>query len=65
MMVLDLRVVRLDHGRVGIAQSVWRYLADLGCCVTVVPMLIGLFRRVQFHDRLSKSRLIGGRGGAS
>jgi Zn-dependent protease with chaperone function len=65
MMVLDLRVVRIDRGRVGIAQSVWRYVADLGCCITVVPLLIGLFRRVQLHDRLSKSRLIGGRSGAN
>lgn len=65
MMVLDLRVVRLDRGRVGIAQSAWRYAVDLGCCITVIPLLLGLFRRVQLHDRLSKSRLIGGRTGSS
>ena len=64
MMVLDLRVVRLDRGRVGIAQSVWRYFAGLCCAVSVVPVLIGFFRRVQVHEWLSKSRLIGGRTGA-
>jgi uncharacterized RDD family membrane protein YckC/Zn-dependent protease with chaperone function len=63
MMVLDLRVVRLDHGRVGIAQCVWRYVLALCCTLLVVPMLIGFFRRLQLHDRFSASRLIGGRTG--
>ncbi len=63
MMVLDLRVVRLDHGRVGIAQSLWRYFLALCCVFLVVPLLIGLVRRMQLHDRYSKSRLIGGRTG--
>jgi Zn-dependent protease with chaperone function/uncharacterized RDD family membrane protein YckC len=65
MMVLDLRVVRLDHGRVGIAHSVWRYFLALCSTLIVVPVLFGLFRRVQLHDRWSKSRLIGGRTGLS
>jgi hypothetical protein len=65
MMVLDLRVVRLDHGRVGIAHSVWRYFLAWCSTLIVVPVLFGLFRRVQLHDRWSKSRLIGGRTGLS
>jgi uncharacterized RDD family membrane protein YckC len=65
MMVLDLRVVRLDHGRVGIAQSLWRYVVALCSSLIVLPLLIGVFRRRQLHDRLSKSRLIGGRTGLS
>jgi uncharacterized RDD family membrane protein YckC len=63
MMVLDLRVVRLDHGRVGIAQSIWRYFVALCSTVLVVPLLLGVVRRLQLHDRYSKSRLIGGRTG--
>jgi uncharacterized RDD family membrane protein YckC/Zn-dependent protease with chaperone function len=65
MMVLDLRVVRLDHGRVGIAQCVWRYFIALCSSLIVLPLLIGVFRRTQLHDRFSKSRLIGGRTGLS
>ena len=63
MMVLDLRVVGLDHGRVGVAQSVWRYVLALCCAVLVLPLLFGFVRRMQLHDRYSKSRLIGGRTG--
>jgi uncharacterized RDD family membrane protein YckC len=65
MMVLDLRVVRLDHGRVGIAQCFWRYFIALCCALTVVPIVIGVFRRLQLHDRFSATRLIGGRTGLS
>lgn len=61
MMVLDLRVVRPDHGRVGIAQSIWRYMLAL----LFLPWVFGWFRRLQLHDRFSKSRLIGGRTGLS
>jgi uncharacterized RDD family membrane protein YckC len=63
MMVLDLRVVRLDHGRVGIAQSIWRYVLGLLCALTVVPLFFGWFRRLQLYDRFSATRLIGGRTG--
>ncbi len=65
MMVLDLRVVRLDHGRVGIAQSIWRYFLALFCALTVVPLFLGWFWRMQLYDRFSSSRLIGGRTGLS
>jgi Zn-dependent protease with chaperone function/uncharacterized RDD family membrane protein YckC len=65
MMVLDLRVVRLDHGRVGIAQSIWRYVLGLACALTVVPLFFGWFRRLQLYDRFSATRLIGGRTGLS
>jgi uncharacterized RDD family membrane protein YckC len=65
MMVLDLRVVRLDHGRAGIAQSIWRYFIGLCSVLLVVPLLIGFVRRLQSHDRLSNTRLIGGRTGLS
>jgi Zn-dependent protease with chaperone function len=65
MMVLDLRVVRLDHGRAGIAQTIWRYIVGILCVVTVLPLIYGCFRRVQLQDRLSATRLIGGRSGFS
>ena len=65
MMVLDLRVVRLDHGRIGIAQCIWRYFLALCATVTVVPIALGIFGRLQLHDRFSSSRLIGGRTGLS
>jgi uncharacterized RDD family membrane protein YckC len=63
MMVLDLRVVGLDHGRVGIARSLWRYFLAVFCTLTVLPIVVGIFRRLQLHDRLSRTRLIGGRTG--
>jgi uncharacterized RDD family membrane protein YckC/Zn-dependent protease with chaperone function len=63
MMVLDLRVVGPDHGRVGIAHSVWRYFLAMCSAVFVLPVVYGIFRRLQPHDRLSKTRLIGGRTG--
>jgi Zn-dependent protease with chaperone function len=63
MMVLDLRVVRLDHGRVGVAESIWRYVVGLAVTITVVPLALTCYRRVQLHDRFSGSRLIGGRAG--
>jgi Zn-dependent protease with chaperone function/uncharacterized RDD family membrane protein YckC len=65
MMVLDLRVVRLDHGRVSIAQAVWRYVLCLACVVTVLPLLYACFRRLQLQDTFSATRLIGGRAGMS
>lgn len=63
MMVLDLRVVRVDHGRAGIAQSVLRYAIALGATLFVVPLIFTFGRAVQPHDRFSKTRLIGGRSG--
>jgi uncharacterized RDD family membrane protein YckC len=60
MMVLDLRVVRSDHGRVGVAQSIWRYFLAL-CCLPFAWWL----GRLKPHDRFSSSRLIGGRTGLS
>jgi uncharacterized RDD family membrane protein YckC/Zn-dependent protease with chaperone function len=65
MMVLDLRVVGLNHGRVGIAQSIWRYVLALCCTLLVLPIAFCAFRRVQLYDRFSSSRLIGGRTGLS
>ncbi len=63
MMVLDLRIVRVDRGRVGIGASIWRYVLALVETVTVLPLLIVFWRRVQLHDRFSGTRLIGGRAG--
>jgi uncharacterized RDD family membrane protein YckC/Zn-dependent protease with chaperone function len=63
MMVLDLRVVRVDRGRVGVGQSIWRYVIAVVCAVTVIPMLF--FWRVYFQDKFSGTRLIGGRAGLS
>ena len=61
MMVMDLRVVRADRGRVGVAQSIWRYVLALACTMTVIPLF--LFRRVYVQDKWSGTRLIGGRAG--
>ena len=63
MMVLDLRVVRVDHGRASVVQSVLRYAIGLVATICVVPLLTTFFRSVQVHDRFSKTRLIGGRSG--
>jgi uncharacterized RDD family membrane protein YckC len=64
MMVLDLRVVRSDRGRVDIGRAIWRYAIALLCAFTVVPMvLMMVFRRVSLPDRLSGTELIGGRTG--
>jgi hypothetical protein len=63
MMVLDLRVVGLNHERTGIAQAVWRYAIGAACTFSVVPLLFTFFRRVQLHDRWSGSRLVGNRPG--
>ncbi len=63
MMVLDLRVVRADRGRIGIAQCIWRYAVALACTACFVPLLFGIFRRQQIYDLLSKTCLVGGRTG--
>ncbi len=63
MMILDLRVVGRNHERLGIAHSIWRYLLAAVCTVTVIPVLLGFFRRVQLYDRWSATRLIGNRSG--
>lgn len=65
MMVLDLRVVRADRGRAGIAQAIWRYVVATLVTVTVVPLLVTFFSRVQLQDRLSGTRLVGSRTGVS
>lgn len=63
MMVLDLRVVRTDHGRVGIAQSLLRYVIALVATALFIPLF--LFRRIYFQDAWSDTRLIGGRSGVT
>jgi Zn-dependent protease with chaperone function/uncharacterized RDD family membrane protein YckC len=63
MMVLDLRVVGRNHERVGIAQSVSRYVLALACTITVVPLVYGFVRRIQLYDRWSHTRLVGNRSG--
>jgi Zn-dependent protease with chaperone function len=63
MMVLDLRVVGRNHERVGIAQSIWRYVLALACTITVLPLIYGCLRRIQLYDRWSGTRLIGNRSG--
>jgi uncharacterized RDD family membrane protein YckC len=63
MMVLDLRVVGLNHERASITHSVVRYVLALGCTVTVIPVVLGFFRRIPLHDRWSATRLIGNRSG--
>jgi uncharacterized RDD family membrane protein YckC len=61
MMVFDLQVVTANHGRAGVAQSVWRYALALVSALCVVPVLYGLWAKLQPHDRFSGTRLIGAR----
>jgi Zn-dependent protease with chaperone function/uncharacterized RDD family membrane protein YckC len=63
MMILDLRVVGRNHERLGIAHSIWRYVLAFVCTITVIPIFMGFFRRVQLYDRWSATRLIGNRSG--
>jgi len=54
-------VVRVDRGRVGVAQAAWRYAIGLGCALVVIPLFF--FWRVYLQDAWSGTRLIGGRPG--
>ena len=63
MMVLDLRVVGLNHERITILQSVIRYGIACAMTVSVIPLMMSFFRRVQFQDQWSGTRLIGNRSG--
>jgi Zn-dependent protease with chaperone function/uncharacterized RDD family membrane protein YckC len=63
MMILDLRVVGRNHERVGIALAIWRYVLACVCTLTVIPVVLGCFSRLQLYDRWSATRLIGNRSG--
>jgi Zn-dependent protease with chaperone function len=61
MTVMDVRVVRTtDFGRPGIFQSLWRYFVAF-CSAMSSIALVGFFMRIHPHDRLSGTRLVGGR----
>jgi Zn-dependent protease with chaperone function/uncharacterized RDD family membrane protein YckC len=60
MMIMELRVVTTTYGRPTLVQSFWRYTIGL-CCLMSALVLLGLFARIQLHDRLSRTRLIRGR----
>jgi len=61
MTVMDVRVVRAtDFGKPGILQSMWRYFVAFWSAMTTVA-LVGFFMRIHPHDRLSGTRLVGGR----
>jgi len=61
MMVTELRVVTTRFGRPSAAQVVWRYVVGLASLTFVLPATLGLFFRIQPHDRLSATRVIRGR----
>jgi Zn-dependent protease with chaperone function/uncharacterized RDD family membrane protein YckC len=63
MMVLDLRVVGMNHERATIMQTVIRYGIACAMTVSVIPLLMSMFRRIQYHDQWSGTRLIGNRSG--
>jgi uncharacterized RDD family membrane protein YckC len=60
MTVMDVRVVTTDFGKPGIVQSLWRY-AIAFCSAITSFAIVGFFMRIHPHDRLSGTRLVGGR----
>jgi uncharacterized RDD family membrane protein YckC len=57
MTVFNVRVVTTGFLRPTIAQTFWRYALAFGSVVTLF-VLVGLFRRVQPHDVLSRTRVV-------
>lgn len=60
MMIMDIRVVTMRFTRPTLVQSLWRYTAALFSTLTFVAFA-GLFWRIHPHDRLSSTRIVGGR----
>jgi Zn-dependent protease with chaperone function/uncharacterized RDD family membrane protein YckC len=59
MMVLDLRVVGADFGRVGLGRALLRYVSLIGSIFGIVGIL-KIFSRVQPYEKWSQTRLVGG-----
>jgi hypothetical protein len=57
MTVFNVRVVTTGFVRPSIVQTVWRYFLAFGSVITLIA-LVGLFRRVQPHDVLSRTRVV-------
>ena len=56
MMILGLKIVRMDFGKPGIAQSLLRYATGLALFWIVFPL--SPFSRLYLHDRISRTRMI-------
>lgn len=56
MMILGLKIVRIDFSKPAVLQSIWRYGAGLLFCWIIFPL--SPFSRLYLHDRLSKTRMI-------
>jgi Zn-dependent protease with chaperone function/uncharacterized RDD family membrane protein YckC len=59
MMVMDLRVVDANFGRVGLVRALLRYVSLIGSMVGVIGLL-RIFSRVQPYEKWSRTRLVGG-----
>jgi Zn-dependent protease with chaperone function/uncharacterized RDD family membrane protein YckC len=58
MLIADVRVVTTHFAPVGVGRIIWRYLVASAMLSLVIPVLISLAMRIQFHDRLSGTRLV-------
>lgn len=56
MLIAGLRVVRSDYGRVGLAQSIWRYVLLVLLFWYIIPL--SPFSRVYANDKWSGTRMI-------
>jgi hypothetical protein len=55
MMIVAIKVTRTDFTRPSVVQIIWRYLVSpLG----VVTYLLGPFARIEWHDKLSGTRVV-------
>jgi len=59
MMVLGLRVVKPDYGRVSMGRSIWHYFIAFWSLALVLPM-IGFFWRPAVQDRATGTRVVRG-----
>ena len=60
MIILELHVVTTGRRRPSIVASLWRYAVAYGTFITAV-VLVAPFIRIQIHDRLSGTRVVGER----
>ncbi len=60
MIILELHVVTTRRRRPSIVQSLWRYLVAFATLMIPV-VIVAPFLRVQVHDRLSATRVVGER----
>jgi Zn-dependent protease with chaperone function len=59
MMVLGLRVVRPDYGRISSGRAAWHYFVAFWSLVLVLP-LAGFFWRPSVQDRITGTRIVRG-----